>query len=101
MSEQYQWRQLGSIVNSVLLETRTKAIRAGAVTRPAPRPFAQRIAQPAAQAGSALGTAFAAKQAPEPVTSEAPAQLELPFGIAATSNVGFGQARSPRGARLI
>jgi hypothetical protein len=101
VSEQYQWRQLGSIVNSVLLETRTKAIRAGAVAKPAPRPFAQRIAQPAALAGKALGAALPVKQAPETPAAEAPAQLELPFGIAAASNADFGKARSPRGIRLM
>jgi hypothetical protein len=101
VSEQYQWRQLGSIVNSVLLETRTKAIRTGAVAKPAQRPFAQRIAQPSAQAGMALGTAIAAKEAPETTAREAPAQLELPFGISATPNASFGQARSPRSARLM
>ena len=101
MSEQYQWRQLGSLVNSVLLETRTKAIRAGVVAKPAPRPFARRIAQPAAQAGNTLGTAIAAKEAPELTAAEAPAQLELPFGITGAANPGFGQVRSPRGVRLM
>jgi hypothetical protein len=101
MSEQYQWRQLGSIVNSVLLETRTKAIRTGAVKRPAARPFAQRIAQAPAHAETVLGVTAQAAPAPERGSADAPAQLELPFGIAASSQAAFGQPRAPRGARLM
>jgi hypothetical protein len=99
VSEDNQWRQLGSIVNAVLLDTRTKAMRAGAVSRPAPRPFAPRIVQAPAHAANGLGNGFAAKKAPAPSAPPAPVQLELPFGIAATSNMALGQARSPRGAR--
>ena len=101
MSEQYQWRQLGSIVNALLLDTRTKAVRAGAVSRPAPRPFVSRIAQPAAQAANAFGGAFVEKKAPAPSSPVSPVQLELPFGIAGSSNADFGLVRSPRGVRLM
>ena len=76
-------------------------MRAGSVSRPAPRPFAPRIALPATHAANLFGGSFVAKKAPPPVASEAPVQLELPFGIAATSNAAIGQARAPRGARLM
>ena len=36
VSEDNQWRQLGSLVNAVLLDTRSKAVRAGTVSKPAP-----------------------------------------------------------------
>ncbi len=99
MSEHNQWRQLGSIVNTVLLDARTKAMRAGTVSKPAPRPFAPRIAQPVALAANGFGNGFLAKKTPEPAAT--PVQLELPFGIVAASKASSGQARSPRGARLM
>ncbi len=98
MSEDNQWRQLGSIVNAVLLETRTKAMRAGSVSRPGSRPFVPRIAPPAGYAGNGLGNGFLAKQAQAP---SAPVLLELPFGMEAASKAPLGQARPPRGARLM
>ena len=100
VSEDNQWRQLGSIVNAVLLDARTKAMRAGTVSKPAPRPFAPRIAQPAALAANGSGNGFLAKKAPAPPAA-APVQLELPFGIVTASNASSGHARAPRGVRLM
>jgi len=100
VSEDNQWRQLGSLVNTVLLDARSKAIRAGTVSKPAPRPFARRIVQPATLAANGFGNGFLAKKAtPAP---SAPVQLELPFGIvAASAEAPSSQARAPRGARLM
>jgi hypothetical protein len=98
VSEDNQWRQLGSLVNAVLLDARSKAVRAGTVSKPAPRPFARRIVQPATLAANGFGNGFLAKQAPAP---SAPVQLELPFGIVAASETASSQARAPRGARLM
>ena len=99
MSEDNQWRQLGSLVNAVLLDARSKAVRAGTVSKPAPRPFTRRIVQPATLAANGFGNGFLAKKAP---ALAAPVQLELPFGIvAASAEAPSSQARAPRGARLM
>ena len=95
MSEDYQWRQLGSIVNEVLMDTRTKAIRAGVQSKVAPRPALVKAQQPATLTGRKLGHGFLNPDY-EP---SAPAQLELPFGISATPD--FGKPRAPKSARLI
>lgn len=99
MSEDNQWRQLGSIVNAVLLDARTKAIRAGTVSDTAAPSFTRK----AAHTGGAFsikkaGNGFLRQDTP---AAQAPVQLELPFGIAAVPDAKFGVARSPRGARLM
>jgi hypothetical protein len=98
VSEDNQWRQLGSLVNAVLLDARSKAVRAGTVSKPAPRPFTRRIVQPATLAANGFGNGFLAKKEPAP---SAPVQLELPFGIVAASETPSSQARAPRGVRLM
>jgi hypothetical protein len=98
VSEDNQWRQLGSIVNSVLMEARSKAIRKGTLSQAAPQQTSGRSAQSAGgfvreRAGNGfLGESLAAIK---------PVQLELPFGIAAGLGNEFGSARSPRGVRLM
>ncbi|MGO9174403.1 MAG: hypothetical protein ACLP7P_20910 [Rhodomicrobium sp.] len=99
MSEDNQWRQLGSIVNAVLLDARTKAIRAGTVSETAAPSFTRK----AAHTGGAFsikkaGNGFLRQDTP---AAQAPVQLELPFGIAAVPDAKFGVARAPRGARLM
>lgn len=74
-------------------------MRAGTVSKTARRPFAPRIAAPAGRGGNGLGDSLFEKQAAAPASASTPAQLELPFGIEAASNVPPGQARFPRGAR--
>jgi hypothetical protein len=94
VSEDNQWRQLGSIVNAVLLETRTKAMRQGLISRPVPRPLPAEAVRQAGQSG----VGFLRKEAP----AEPPAvQLELPFGIGAAPQVPFGALAAPRRARLM
>ncbi len=79
MSEDYQWRQLGSIVNVVLAETRTKAIHKGMTAK-----IPLRRARKDANGGppGKLGNGFLSGDNPP---APGPAQLELPFGIAAAS----------------
>lgn len=97
MSEDYQWRQLGSIVNEVLMDTRTKAIRAGIQSKVAPRPALVKAQQkPATVTSRKLGHGFLN---PDYEAPAAPAQLELPFGISASSD--FGKSCSPKNARLV
>lgn len=92
VSEDKQWRQLGSIVNTVLLETRTKAMRQGMISKPVSRPLPPRAVQPAG------GIGFLRKEAsPAPH----PVQLELRFGIGATPQLPFGTPGAPRRARLM
>ncbi len=99
MSEDNQWRQLGSIVNTVLAETRTKAIRKGMAAkvplrRPAPNARQDANGVPPGR----LGHGFLSGGNP-PAAS--PAQLELPFGITAAPETGLDIIRAPRGARLM
>ncbi|WP_127075217.1 hypothetical protein [Rhodomicrobium lacus] len=78
MAEEIQWRQLGSIVNTVLLDARAKAVRNGAMSKPVPR--SSMTAAPEAVANLAReesGNGFLCRPA-EPATAE---QLELPFGL--------------------
>ena len=78
MSEDHQWRQLGSIVNQVLMETRTKAVRRGTQSKASPGPIAGKTPQRSAGlVTEKLGHGFLNPEyKPNP-----PAQLELPFGI--------------------
>ena len=97
MSDDYQWRQLGSIVNEVLMDTRTKAIRKGTQSKVPPRELPGRTQQrPDGGSPRKLGNGFLNPD----YTPDAPAQLELPFGIAATQP-GFGKPCSPKGVRLM
>ena len=95
MSEDHQWRQLGSIVNQVLMDTRTKAVRRGTQSKAPPRPIAAKTQQrPAGPVTGKLGHGFLNPE----YKATTPAQLELPFGIEVESNF---DKRSPRGARLM
>ncbi len=96
MSEDYQWRQLGSIVNKVLMDTRTKAVRQGIQAKVSPRPIPLKTQQrPTGLMPGKLGHGFL-----NPDYQPAPsAQLELPFGLAAPAD--SGKVRSPKGARLM
>ena len=98
MSEDYQWRQLGSIVNEVLMDTRTKAVRRGTQSKVASRPIPSKTQQAQAPAGLTAGKLGHGFLNPD-YEAAAPAQLELPFGIAEPPV--FGKPRSPKGARLI
>ena len=96
MSEDYQWRQLGSIANKVLMDTRTKAVRKGIQAKVSPPQSPAKTRQrPTASMPGKLGHGFLNPDyQPAP-----PAQLELPFGIAAPTD--SGKIRSPKGARLM
>jgi hypothetical protein len=91
VSEDNQWRQLGSIVNAVLLETRTKAMRQGMISKPVPRPLTPGAVQPD-------GVGFLRKERP---AAPLPVQLELPFGIGTAPQMPFGTPGAPRRARLM
>ena len=79
MNEDYQWRQLGSIVNAVLMDARTKAIRKGTLSKRQPRsvsPNAPKLVGRAAN--DRFETSYMSAGFP---ASARPIQLELPFGI--------------------
>ncbi len=98
MSEDYQWRQLGSIVNEVLMDTRTKAIRKGTQAKVPPREVIGRTRQGSDRTTPRkLGNGFLNPEYKPPI---APAQLELPFGITA-AQPDFDMPPSPRGVRLM
>ena len=95
MSEDHQWRQLGSIVNQVLMDTRTKAVRRGTQSKASPRPMAGKTQQrPAGLVAGKLGHGFLNPE----YKANTPAQLELPFGIEAEATF---DKRSAKGARLM
>ncbi len=99
VSEDNQWRQLGSIVNAVLLDTRAKAIRKGTVSAPPLQSFPRKTVEfRTAIAGQSTGHGFLSTEAPAVRT---PVQLELPFGIAAAAQSEAGASRAPRSARLM
>jgi hypothetical protein len=100
VSEDNQWRQLGSIVNGVLLEARVKAVRAGHMIPAKPPVLPARAAQIAnGLANKRLGHGFLdIGPAPKAIR---PVQLELPFGIGAAAHSAFEAPRAPRGARLM
>jgi hypothetical protein len=96
VSEDHQWRQLGSIVNAVLMDVRAKSIRNGTISAPPLRTFPRKAANfRGALVENTPGSGFLNKEASAPRAS---VQLELPFGIAAASQTEFG---APRGARLM
>jgi hypothetical protein len=98
VSEDYQWRQLGSIVNAVLMDARAKAIRKGTISAPL-RTFPRKTAEfRGALMENAAGNGFLNKDAPAP---RAPVQLELPFGIASAPRTEFGVPRGARSTRLM
>src|SRR5262245_43862344 len=99
VSEDHQWRQLGSIVNAVLMDTRAKAIRKGTISAPPLRTFPRKTAEfRSALMENTAGNGFLNKEAPPP---RAPVQLELPFGIASASQTEFGALRAVPSARLM
>jgi hypothetical protein len=99
VSEDHQWRQLGSIVNAVLMDARTKAIRKGSISTAPLRPFPRKPAEfRKALMEKGAGNGFLSKDAP---TTGAPVQLELPFGIASGPRMEFGLPRAPRSSRLV
>gem|GEM_PF-3003473 len=104
MSDEYQWRQLGSAVNAVLLNAKTKAIRSGHIVEaPCPNPPARKTQMaPFAQArrDAICGLGFLSAEAP--ASKASPAQLELPFGLETQQAAqSFGAARAPRRLRLM
>ena len=97
MSEDNPWRQLGTIVNAVLLDARSKAICKGTLAAPKPRRPIQKTVRPAGgflqmREESSLPHKAVVQAPREPV------QLELPFGIAAVPEARFESpsARRPR-----
>jgi hypothetical protein len=99
VSEDHQWRQLGSIVNAVLMDARTKAIRKGAISAPPLGAFPRKTAgSRSAFVDNGAGNGFLSKDAAAP---DAPVQLELPFGIVSAPRTEFGAPRASRSARLI
>jgi len=99
VSEDHQWRQLGSIVNAVLMDTRTKAIRKGTIAAPPRRTFPGKTAAlRSALLENPAGNGFLGKDTPAPRT---PVQLELPFGIGSASRTEFGAPRAARSVRLM
>jgi hypothetical protein len=99
VNEDSQWRQLGSIVNAVLSDTRAKAVRKGMLSPASREMQASRIArQPMAAQQRSLGLGFLS---PEAAPQARAVQLELPFGIGAGAQTGHSAAQAPRGIRLM
>jgi hypothetical protein len=99
MSEDNQWRQLGSIVNAVLMDARTKAVRRGTISQAAARPTSRKIVQRSQGfTKEKLGHGFLSQEAS---VVAGPVQLELPFGIATGSQAGFGSPQAPSTARFM
>ncbi len=97
MSEDDQWRQLGSIVNAVLIDAKTKAIRKGHVSR-TPVFSPSRNSQSLEEGLKSLGHGFLSaerREMPQPV------QLELPFGVEPVRQEKVLAPRALRTARLI
>jgi hypothetical protein len=97
VSEDDQWRQLGSIINTVLIDAKTKAIRKGNVSRTPDFP-SRNSPHPLEEGLKALGHGFLAtdhREKPQPV------QLELPFGIETGRQEQILSPRAPRTARLM
>jgi hypothetical protein len=99
VSEDHQWRQLGSVVNAVLMDARKKAIRKGAVSAAPLRSFPRKaVVSRTALPETITGNGFLSKDAAAP---RAPMQLELPFGIGSGPRPEFGAVRAPRSTRLM
>jgi hypothetical protein len=83
LSEEFQWRQLGSVVNTVLLQAKTQAIRNGSFSKTAPqaKPEARSAFSPAEKVPSSRGHTKRAIGFLDDTAPAAPKQLELPFGI--------------------
>lgn len=94
MNDEYGWRQLGTVVNTVLSEARLKAMRTGHISRVTPAQI--RANEPK------LARAASPNKGPHGFLSavEMPKQLELPFGIAPGVTASPLKARAPRGVRL-
>lgn len=98
MSEDDQWRQLGSIVNAVLIDAKTKAIRKGSVSRTPAFSPSRNSPHPLEEGLKSLGHGAVSAEhnkMPQPV------QLELPFGIETVRQDKTLAPRAPRMARLI
>jgi hypothetical protein len=94
VAEEIQWRQLGSIVNAVLLDARAKAVRSGAMPKPVLRSVLTVGSQSVANlAREESGNGLLSK----PSASMPVEQLELPFDLAdirpATPRVARSRAR--------
>ena len=98
MSEDNHWRQLGSIVNGVLSETRAKSIRGGSMTPVTHHFTVKKVQIDNVLPAEKMGNGFLS---PEMPAAPRPVQLELPFGITAAPHANFGVPASPRGARLM
>jgi hypothetical protein len=97
VSEDDQWRQLGSIVNAVLIDAKTKAIRKGSVSRTPAFSPSQNLQS--LEAGlKSLGHGFLSTKRNE---TPQPVQLELPFGIEAGRQDKVLAPQAPRTARLM
>jgi hypothetical protein len=98
VSEDYQWRQLGSIVNTVLIDAKAKAIHKGAFSKlpldATPRNAQHLESSPQERQGN--GFLSAARPA-----ASGPVQLELPFGIAAAPQTSLHEQRAPHTAVLM
>ncbi|KAI93885.1 hypothetical protein T281_14060 [Rhodomicrobium udaipurense JA643] len=94
MADEIQWRQLGSIVNTVLLDARAKAVRNGAMPKPVRRSVPMVAPQSVANlAREESGNGFLRK----PAESMPVEQLELPFDLGdirpATPRIARSRAR--------
>jgi hypothetical protein len=101
LSEEFQWRQLGSVVNTVLLQAKTQAIRNGSFSKTAPqaKPEARSAFSPAEKVPSSRGhtkRAIGFLDDTAPAAPQAPIQLELPFASGLSLAKKPNARRSPR-----
>lgn len=83
MSDEFQWRPIGFVVNNVLKDAKLRAIRNASIRSAGVQPRAATVS-------------------PEPACTNG--QYELPFGIAkkpAPTAPAFGAPAAPRGVRLM
>lgn len=99
MSEDDQWRQLGSIINAVLIDAKTKAIRKGSVSKTPAFSSSRNSPHPLEEGLKSLGHGFLSAESHE---MPQPVQLELPFGVEPLrQDKVLAPSRAPRPARLM
>jgi hypothetical protein len=98
VSEDDQWRQLGSIVNAVLIDAKTKAIRKGSVSKTPAFSPSRNSPHPLGEGLRSLGHGFLSAERQE---TPKPVQLELSFGNEAGRQENFLAPHARRTARLM
>ncbi len=106
MGDEFQWRQLGSVANIVLMQAKTQAIRNGSLSKAAPqvkpavRALASSVEKEASfRASTKRAIGFLDDAAPAVPMKQA--QLELPLGIDKSVAREPSIRRSARNSRMM